>query len=1290
MKRLLLHIFLLITICKLSIVDCSAQYTTLINFNGTANGNNPIRTSLVSDGTFLWGMTYQGGTKDSGVVFKMDPTTINSYTVVHEFSNIGGNPSESLIFDGTDMYGMTQNGGVTGDGIVFKINTSTNVFSVVYNFINTNGSGPTGSLIYDGTAFYGMTEYGGAPGSSGVVFKLKKDGSYTKLLDFNGANGANPRGSLFYDGTYLYGMTRSGGSKGKGVIFKIKPDGSAYAKMFDFSGIADGEEPYGSLVSDGTFLYGMTLFGGGGGFGNIFKINKDGTQYANLYAFLGFPDGRKPYGNLIFRGGFLYGMTSAGGTEDQGLIFKIRTNGSQYTKLYSFDSTIGGYTPFGSLILDGTSLYGLTYQGGLNSLGTAFKYGYCTTVASSQSVTVCAGQSYNIGVHTYTTSGIYKDTLSTVVNGCDSVVTTNLTISLDVPPTVSITGVTTICKGGTTTLTASTAGAISYMWYSGPSTSAYAVSPTANKGYTVVAIDANACTGMATKTVTVNSLPSVAISGPAAICIGATATLTGTGAVSYVWSYASTDNAIVVSPTTNTSYTVTGTDVNSCVNAATKTVTINYPVSSSQTITLCAGQSLTVGVNTYTASGTYVDVLSSVLTGCDSTVNTYIISNGSTPSVVSITGLGTICNGASTTLTGSGAVSYVWASGGETTTAIVVSPTSNPTTYTVTGTDANSCVNSKTISVTVNGTPTVSITGNAVICNGTNTTLTASGAVSYVWASGGQSTTAIVVSPTTGVTYTVTGTDANSCVNSKTISVTVNATPTVSITGSTTICNGANTTLTGSGAVSYVWASGGQTTTAIVVSPTNNTTYTVTGTDANSCMNSKTISVTVNATPTVSITGGTTICNGASTTLTGSGAVSYVWASGGQTTTAIVVSPTNNATYTVTGTDANSCVNSKTISVMVNATPTVSITGSTTICNGANTTLTGMGAVSYVWASGGQTTTAIVVSPTNNATYTVTGTDASSCMNSKTISVTVNATPTVSITGSTTICNGANTTLTGSGAVSYVWASGGQTTTAIVVSPTNNTTYTVTGTDASSCMNSKTISVTVNTTPTVSVTGNTTICNGANTTLTGSGAVSYVWASGGQTTTAIVVSPTNNTTYTVTGTDANSCKKAITTTVTVNPLPNISTSLSGIVVSANQNGAVYQWLNCNNSNLPISGATNQSYTATVNGSYAVKVTLGSCPDTSSCVAVTLVDVNDKSHTNSFVYYPNPSTGVFSIATSEKEYELNICNFLGEKILSRNIQSEKIEINLSNQPDGVYFLQLRTEQGTVTKKLVIQK
>ncbi|MBL0102041.1 MAG: hypothetical protein IPP49_20040 [Saprospiraceae bacterium] len=101
----------------------------------------------------------------------------------------------------------------------------------------------------------------------------------------------------------------------------------------------------------------------------------------------------------------------------------------------------------------------------------------------------------------------------------------------------------------------------------------------------------------------------------------------------------------------------------------------------------------------------------------------------------------------------------------------------------------------------------MAITGNNVICNGSSTSLTASGGIAYIW-SNNATTTSISVSPATTTTYIVTATDINGCNGTATRTVTVNPLPTVNISGNNTICIGNSTTLTAGGASTYVWNTG--------------------------------------------------------------------------------------------------------------------------------------------------------------------------------------------------------------------------------------------------------------------------------------------------------------------------------------------------------------------------------------------------------------------------------------------------------------------------------------------------
>ncbi|MBE2290271.1 MAG: hypothetical protein IAE95_11995, partial [Chitinophagaceae bacterium] len=229
-------------------------------------------------------------------------------------------------------------------------------------------------------------------------------------------------------------------------------------------------------------------------------------------------------------------------------------------------------------------------------------------------------------------------------------------------------------------------------------------------------------------------------------------------------------------------------------------------------------------------------------------------------------------------------------------------------------------------------------TGTATVCVGNTTTL--SNSVSGgTWASGNGSV-ATVGSATGVVTGVAGGTAVISyitCNATNTTVVTVNALPSVSAGSGVAICTGSSTAISATGASTYTWAPGSSlsatTGSSVTASPTSLTTYTVTGTNANGCVNTATKVVSVNALPSVNAGSGVAICTGSSTTLSATGASTYTWAPGSSlsatTGSSVTASPTSLTTYTVTGTDANGCVNTATKVVTVNPLP-VNVIGSFT------------------------------------------------------------------------------------------------------------------------------------------------------------------------------------------------------------------------------------------------------------------------------------------------------------------------------------------------------------------------
>ncbi len=374
-----------IKITFLAMVLCVAfnisfgQYTKLMDFESIANGIYPEYGALISDGTYLYGTTSNGGDESDGVLFKIKRDGTD-YQKIYDFTDDISNVPESgvILVDGY-LYGTTKYGGAFGFGTVYKIKTDGTDFSIIANFDReVNGSDLIGSLYYDGAFFYGMAPTGGV-NNGGTIYKLSADGSYfTTIMDFNISEeqGNSPNGHLISDGTYLYGMTVGGGSINQGTVFKIKPDGTGYELMMSFTDDPNGSWGYGSLVYDGsTYLYAMTNNGGEYNRGTIFKIKTDGTGYEKLLD-MNNTDGAQPLGSLVLVGSTLYGLTELG-SEDfdaKGNMYSIETDGSNFQTLIDFDGDNGAY-PYGTLLYEDGAFFGFTKEGGTNNYGVIFRYG---------------------------------------------------------------------------------------------------------------------------------------------------------------------------------------------------------------------------------------------------------------------------------------------------------------------------------------------------------------------------------------------------------------------------------------------------------------------------------------------------------------------------------------------------------------------------------------------------------------------------------------------------------------------------------------------------------------------------------------------------------------------------------------------------------------------------------------------------------------------------------------------------------------------------------------------------
>jgi uncharacterized repeat protein (TIGR03803 family) len=181
----------------------------------------------------------------------------------------------------------------------------------------------------------------------------------------------------------LYGVAVSGGTGGNGTVFRINPDGTSFTNLHSFTmgsentywdiANADGANPQGGLVLSGNTLYGTTEQGGLAGEGTVFRVNTDGTGFTNLYSFSGSisTNGYYPQGGLVLYGDTLYGTAFQGGEYGWGTVYKINIDGTGFAVLFNFNLTDGDGPE--ALLLTDRGFYGTTlYGGGIDGGGNLF------------------------------------------------------------------------------------------------------------------------------------------------------------------------------------------------------------------------------------------------------------------------------------------------------------------------------------------------------------------------------------------------------------------------------------------------------------------------------------------------------------------------------------------------------------------------------------------------------------------------------------------------------------------------------------------------------------------------------------------------------------------------------------------------------------------------------------------------------------------------------------------------------------------------------------------------------
>lgn len=668
--------------------------------------------------------------------------------------------------------------------------------------------------------------------------------------------------------------------------------------------------------------------------------------------------------------------------------------------------------------------------------------------------------------------GFYTVTVSD--NSCNSKKSID-TIQIKSKLVINITGSPHICPGSSAQLTAS--GAKTYVWSpnTGLNTTSGSIviaSPVTNVTYTVSGTDSDNCHSSKTFTLGVSSPNLVMTPASKVLCKGDFVALKAEGSNSYKWSPASglnitTGANVNANPIASTTYTITGTDSYGCTSMGTVAVTVNNLniTLNPESASICKGSSVTInasgGSNYKWSPASSLNVSTGSVVSASPQVNTtYTVSatdanNCSGTKTVNVSIYASTltvdppspstCQGSKVTITASGMSNYIWspATGLNTTTgATVIATPTVSSTYTVSGTDSHNCNLTLSVLVSIYILKLTVIPQTPTVCEGKSVTLNVSGAKYYKWSptTGMSPATGsiVIATPTSNITYTVTGTDDNGCTSTGTVSVTVNRFGLVLDPVTATICKGNSVNLSASGAGNYKWSpSDGLNTTIgniVVASPQLNTTYTVSATDNNGCSGIKTVAVSLYESKLAIDPPTASICPGASVTFNASGLSNYAWSPGtGLNTTlgsSVTASPSVNTTYTVSGTDEHSCKFSKSVPVLIDTAKLRASPDSAKVCAGSTVILKANGGEDYKWSPAASLNTTIgesvTASPTVNTTYTVSTIGCSlSTILKDSIAVVVLPLPVFSFGKDITVEEGKDTLITpGDNFTSYLWQDG--------------------------------------------------------------------------------------------------------------------------------------------------------------------------------------------------------------------------------------------------------------------------
>ena len=819
-------------------------------------------------------------------------------------------------------------------------------------------------------------------------------------------------------------------------------------------------------------------------------------------------------------------------------------------------------------------------------------------------------------------------------NGCTSSIDT--TINVWELPNIRIGSATEdVCIGNSMEIYGEGAGVGGrYIWDDNRTTDTITVSPTFEKAsFSVIGIDANGCKNSYTFDANIHELPIITIEGENEICRGENAELSASGTSEYyVWTMENEGKTDTLSMTSilrtaidkdEIKFFVEGTDRYGCIALESYEVkakefpTLTYRTNTAKD-SVCKNGTIKIevdGADSYLwqdgSTKTFVEeklsnpakyTIEGTRNGCTSkmTVN---IGIWQLPEF-NIEGENAVCAGGEIVLNAVPTIagnrySYTWENMDETSETITQKlETPNSTiTYKAIAKDANQCQNYDVHTVKVNPLPTdIVISGETLICVGTETTLTASGsAIEYLW-SNGTSSNEVTATIEKDSLFTVTGTDMNGCQYTTDIEVKVKEYPALNIEYPRYVCIGDSATIIVSGATSFIWEDTKDNNPIRKEKIESDTKFVIEGT-TNGCTTREEFTISVWSLPSIWISTNDVdneICNTESITLSAGGGVSgkYVWNNDSQQTSdEITVSPSENTIYTLVGEDENGCRNSGEFEVIVNELPTVEIEGTPLICAGDNVTLsantTGNAIKTFVW-SNGAADSEIEVAVKENTQFKVEVEDVNGCKAETTYNVETKPYPELTYTAPNHICIGNNVAVTVSGATTYEWIDAPQISgNNFVDTPKNDTLYKVRGT-TNGCTSYLEIPMTVMPLPEIWISSaSNEICKNTTLQLTANGGASYQWNTNASSQ-SITISPNATTEYKVIGTDSYGCINDTSITIVVNELPEVKIFGETQICEGNSttlwvegDATRYTWTNTGEQSDTIYPVINKSTTFTV-------------------------------------------------------------------------------------------------------------